>query len=167
MRRLLMLGILGFEVASCGGRALPFPIGSETQSVLDDWQQAGLVCGAPSAGEPGPAIDWSCGGRIDDIDLSLRLIADRQGPQSIVVGASGTTDRAHVTRAFTNLVQVTSLLAAARAPIAAWLDSNGASDGSMPISSPALVKRVAVATDAQGHVDLYVIPAGSSIPVGQ
>jgi hypothetical protein len=66
-------------------------------------------------------------------------------------------------RAFVDLLEVTSALVGVRSEIAAWLVANGAADGTMPISPSSRVGRVAVDTDDEGDVILFIVPIDSSM----
>jgi len=165
MRRISRIGVLAVVLAGCVGQSsatLPFPISNEVQSVLSDWRTAGFSCDQPTVGEPGPAVDWSCRGLLDGVDLAVRLTAERHGPQSIVAAPNAITDRTLVARALADLASATSLLGDTRSQIAVWVMATDGADGTMPIPSPAAVGRVAIDTE-QGVPTLYIIPAGSSI----
>jgi hypothetical protein len=165
MRRISEIGVLALVLSGCVGQSsptLPFPISTDVQSVLADWRTAGFSCDQPTVGEPGPAVDWSCRGRLDGVDLAVRLTADRHGPQSIVAAPNAITDRTRVARALADLAAATSLLGDTRPQIAAWVLANTGAGGAMHIPSPAAVGRVAIDTE-QGVPTLYIVPAGSSI----
>jgi hypothetical protein len=165
MRLISEVGVLALVLAGCVGQSsptLPFAISSDSQSVLADWRTAGFSCDQPTVGEPGPAVDWSCRGRLDGVDLAVSFIADRHGPQSIVVAPKAGTDRTLAAPALADLASATSFLGDARRQIAAWLRANAGADGTMPLPSPVTVGRVAVDTE-QGLPTLYIVPVGSSI----
>jgi hypothetical protein len=101
VRRAIRLLILGTVLAACAGGArssVPFDISAEVEETLAGWQQAGITCEGPEVGMPGPAAEWPCRGRLDDVDVKVRLIADTYGLQSIHAGVASTIDLAAAAR---------------------------------------------------------------------
>jgi hypothetical protein len=164
----VILLLVGALLGGCSGAetvSVPFEISAEVDETLAGWNRAGITCDGPELGMPGPVVSWSCRGRFDGVDVGVRLTADRHGLQSIHAGVASTMDRAATARGFVDLIDATSALAQIRSEIAEWLLANDAADGTMPISPSTAVGRVAVDTDPDGDVVLYVIPVGSSIKI--
>jgi hypothetical protein len=102
MRTAMAFLLFASVAAACSGSLTamaPVPIVPDVQDILDGWHTADVTCGPPEEGMPGPALQWSCRGRFDGVDLTIEMIADRFGLQSIVVDApagSAQIGRAHV-----------------------------------------------------------------------
>jgi hypothetical protein len=153
-------------LVGCSGRpsqAIPFELKPDVEQTLVDWREAGITCAEPEVGMPGPAADWLCEATPGDVPVTIRLIVDGFGVQSIHIGVPSTIDRTLAARAFIDVVERTSAIGAARAEIADWLRATEAADGSMPIPSPANVGRVHVDSTDPRQITLYVIPINSSI----
>lgn len=141
--------------------ALPFVPSDAVRGVLTDWQAAGLSCGEPQVGMPGPAIDWVCRGPLAGVEVNGRLIADRFGVQSIHLGVPAATPGATAAAAFAALVRATSLVDAAEPEIRSWLIATAAAEGTMPTSDA--IPRVHISPDVDGSPVLYLVPHGSSM----
>jgi hypothetical protein len=156
--------VLSLLMTACGdGAAIPFELTGDTRSVIADWRAAGLVCGNPQVGMPGPAVDWVCERTFDGVPVTARLIADSVGVQSIHVGVPATTPGSDAARAFAGLLRVTSLVSAEQHGLENWLLSSNAEDGVMPLGIEIAVARASVARDSEGDPILYITPIGSSI----
>lgn len=166
MRIVSVLVLLTGGLASCAGRpstSIPFNLTPSVEQTLADWRAAGMTCGEPEIGMPGPAADWQCDATLEGVQVGIRLIADRFGVQSIHVGVVSATDRASAARAFASVVEATSMLDPAQAQVTEWLLANGAADGELPGSSPPLIGRAAVDSTEPGVTMLYLIPIESSM----
>jgi hypothetical protein len=156
--------VLSLVMTACGDRAsIPFELTGDSRSVIADWKAAGLVCGNPQVGMPGPAVDWVCERDIDGVPVTARLIADSVGVQSIHVGVPATTPGSDAARAFAGLLRVTSLVSADQQDLEDWLLSSNAEDGMMPLGVHTAIARASVARDSEGDPILYVTPIGSSM----
>jgi hypothetical protein len=152
---------LGVGVWASRAMSIPFWITNDVTSVLIDWQGAGLSCGEPAVGMPGPMVDWSCSTEFDGVTLGARLEADAQGVFGIHAGVPAGTSGATAARAFIRLIRATSLLSAAEADLVAWLHSSDAADGVMPVTATTGILRAVVYRDS--HPVLFVVPLGSSM----
>jgi hypothetical protein len=153
-------------VAACSDSSrqpIPFDLTEGVRTVLSDWRTAGLTCGEPEVGMPGPAVDWACRGDFGGVQLNARLIADRLGVQSIHAGAPPETPRADGAAAFAGLVRATSLFDSASAEIEAWLLALGGADGIMPMTRATQLGRASIVSLEDGHPVLYLVPLGSSM----
>ena len=134
---------------------------------MTDWRTAGLSCGEPMVGMPGPAVDWWCRGQVDGVDVNARLIADRFGVQSIHVGVPAGASGAAAAAALVAIVEATSLIDQASPEITAWLLETDAADGTMPTTDATPLGRASIAADDDGHPVLYIVPIGSSMLIEQ
>lgn len=165
MRRLsLLIALLALGVAAWVGwdPRIPFGLKPEVRSVLADWRRAGLVCGNPSVGMPGPMVDWGCTGEFEGVTLHAGLEADAQGVFGVHAGVPAGTSGGNTARTFVRLLRATSLVRAAEAEIEAWLMSRNAADGVMPVTSTTGILRAVVYRES-GHPVLFVVPLGSSM----
>jgi hypothetical protein len=163
-RRALLMVVLSLLTATCGERvSIPFDLQGDVRLVLADWKAAGLSCGDPQVGMPGPAADWVCGRDFDGVAVTARLIADSVGVQSIHVGVPGGTPGPDAARAFVELLRATSLVSPDQQELEDWLVASNAADGEMPLRAESAVARAAVARDSEGDPILYVVPLGSSM----
>jgi hypothetical protein len=164
MRRpAVVVALLAICVGVWGGRgpSIPFGLTREVRSVLVDWHEAGLSCDEPAVGMPGPMVDWYCSGEFEGVTLHARLEADSQGVFGIDAGVPPGTSGATTAHAFIRLIRATSLLNAAEAELVAWLQSNDAADGVMPVTATTGILRAVVYRDS--HPALFVVPIGSSM----
>jgi hypothetical protein len=162
--------VLAFALAACAGwekPAIPFELTDGVETVVTDWRTAGLSCGEPMVGMPGPAVDWWCRGQVGGVEVNARLIADRFGVQSIHVGVPPGTPGADAAAALVAIVEVTSLIDLASPEITAWLLENDAADGTMPRTGATPLGRASIASDDDGHPVLYIVPLGSSMLMEQ
>jgi hypothetical protein len=162
--------VLGFAVAACAGRggpAIPFELTPGVETVVRDWRTAGLSCGEPTVGMPGPAVDWWCRGQVEGVEVNARLIADQFGVQSMHVGVPAGTPGAEAAAALVAIVEATSLIDLASPEITAWLRENDAADGTMPTTDATPLGRASIASDDDGHPVLYIVPLGSSMLIEQ
>lgn len=162
--------VFGLVVAGCsswGKPAIPFELTQGVESVVADWQRAGLSCSHPEVGMPGPAVDWWCRGQVAGVEVNARLIADTFGVQSIHAGVPARTPTIEAARAFAGLVAATSFLELPRPEIEAWLLANGAEVGTMPMTAATPLGRTSIARDDDGSPVLYITPLGSSILIEQ
>ena len=165
MRRLtLLIALLALGVAAWAGwdPRIPFGLKPEVRSVLADWRRAGLVCGNPSVGMPGPMVDWGCTGEFEGVTLHAGLYADAHGVFEIYAGVPAEKSGASTAGAFVSLLRATSLLRAAEAEMEAWLMSSKAADGVMPVTSATGIMRAHIYRGS-GHPERFVVPLGSSI----
>lgn len=155
---------LFFVVMACADRAsIPFELKADVRSVLADWRNAGLSCGDPQVGMPGPAVDWFCHRDFDGVPVQARLTADAVGVQSIIVGAPAATAGSVAAQAFVGLLGETSLVSPDRQAIEDWLLANEAADGVLQLEARSNIARVSVSSDSEGDPTLYVIPLASSM----
>jgi hypothetical protein len=152
---------LGFGVVASRATWIPFWITNDVTSVLSDWQRAGLSCGEPSVGMPGPMVDLGCSSEFEGVTLHAGLEADRQGVFGISVAVPAGTSGATAARTFSRLIRATSLLSAAEDDLVAWLQSSDAADGVMPITATTAIRRAVVYRDPEPV--LFVVPLGSSM----
>jgi hypothetical protein len=165
MRRLtvvMALLALGFGVLASRTTWIPFWITNDVTSVLMDWQRAGLSCGEPSVGMPGPMADWGCAGEFEGVTLHAGLYADAQGVFEIYAGVPAGTSGAETAGAFVSLLRATSLVRAAEPEMAAWLTSSNAAEGVMPVTSTTGILSAHVYRGSE-HPELFVVPVGSSM----
>lgn len=165
MRRpAVVVALLALGVGVFASRAtwVPFWITNDVTSVLIDWQRAGLSCGQPSVGMPGPMVDWGCTGEFEAVTLHAGLYADAQGVFEIYAGVPAGTSGANAAGAFVRLLRATSLVRTAEAEMGAWLMSTNAADGAMPVTSTTGIVRAHVVRES-GHPELFVVPLGSSM----
>ncbi len=156
--------VLSLLMTACGdGASIPFELTGDTRSVIAEWRAAGLVCGNPQVGMPGPAVDWVCERDFDGVPLTARVIADSVGVQSIHVGVPATTPGSDAARAFAGLLAVTSLVSADQQDLENWLLSNNAEDGVMQLGVGTAIARASVARDSEGDPILHVVAIGSSM----
>jgi hypothetical protein len=164
MRRpAVVVALLALGLGAWGGRgpSIPFGLTREVRSVIVDWHEAGLSCGEPAVGMPGPMVDWYCSNEFEGVTLHARLEADAQGVFGIHAGVPAGTSGPKTARAFIDLIRATSLLSAAEADLAAWLESSDAADGVMPVTASTGILRAVVYRDPQPG--LFVVPIGSSM----
>lgn len=159
-----LVSVVGLVAACVGGPSdpIPFEITRDAEDTLASWRTAGIRCGEPQVGMPGPAVDWQCDKRSGDVTVAIQLTADRHGVQSIIIGVANPTSRMTAARAIGEVVEVTSTLGPARSQIANWLRATEMADGVMP-EPPAQVRRVSVDSRDPNQIALNVIPIGSSI----
>lgn len=155
--------VLTLLVIACDRASIPFELREDVRSVMADWKAAGLVCGNPQVGMPGPAVDWVCERDFDGLVVTARLIADSVGVQSIHVGVPAATPGHEAAMAFVELLRATSLVGPDQQNIEKWLLATNAADGVMPLSTETAIARAAVARDSEGDPILYVVPSGSSM----
>jgi hypothetical protein len=164
MRRpAVVVALLALGVGAWASRALsiPFWLTNDVTSVLADWHEAGLSCGEPTVGMPGPMVDWYCTQEYEGVTLHARLEADAQGVFGIHAGVPAGTNEAKTAGAFIGLIRATSLLSAAEAEIEGWLNSSHAADGVMPVTATTGIVRAVVYRDS--HPVLFIVPLGSSM----
>lgn len=161
--RSLAAVVLALLVMACDSASIPFELRDDVRSVVADWKTAGLVCGDPQVGMPGPAVDWVCERDLDGVVLTARLIADSVGVQSIHVGVPAATARDAAAKAFAWLIRATSLVGPDQEPIGTWLLATDAADGVLQLGAEAPIARASVARDSEGDPILYVVPSGSSM----
>ena len=161
--------VLGLALAACDSvqPSIPFDLTQDVLMVRADWQTAGLSCGDPQVGMPGPAVDWYCAGEMSDIRVSARLTADRFGVQSIQAGVPGGTPSGVMAAALVGFVNATSLFDPASAEIEAWLIGSDAADGVMPISATTRLRSASMSSDEEGNRMLSLVPLGSSMRIQQ
>jgi hypothetical protein len=165
MRRLtVLIALLALAVAAWAGwdPRIPFGLKPEVRSVLADWRRAGLACGEPSVGMPGPMVDWGCTGEFEGVTLHAGLEADALGVFEIYAGVPAEKSGANTARAFARLLRATSLVRGAAAEMETWLMSSNAADGVMPVTSTTGILRAHVYRGS-GHPELFVVPLGSSM----
>lgn len=156
--------VLSLLVTACGDRvSIPFQLTGDARSVIADWKAAGLLCGDPQVGMPGPAVDWVCERDFDGVAVTARLIADSVGVQSIHIGVPAATPGPDMARAFVGLLRATSLVSPDQQDLEDWLLSSNAADGAMPLRAETAIARASVARDSEGDPILYVVPLGSSM----
>jgi hypothetical protein len=143
--------------------AIPFWLTNDVTAVLIDWQRAGLSCGEPEVGMPGPMVDWFCTKEYEGVTLHARLEADAQGVFGIHAGVPAGTSGARTSAAFIGLIRATSLLNAAEADLVTWLESSDGADGVMPVTASTDILRAVVYRDSDGDPVLFVVPIGSSM----
>jgi hypothetical protein len=166
MRRpALVVALLALGVGAWVSQALAIPFGltSTVGSVLADWHKAGLSCGEPTVGMPGPMVDWFCNVEYEGVTLHARLEADAQGVFGIHAGVPAGTGGAKTSGAYIGLIRATSLLSAAEAEMEGWLKSTNAADSVMPVTATTGILRAVVFRDSEGDPVLFVVPLGSSM----
>lgn len=170
MRRLAVsMVLLALAVGAWVGRgpSIPFWIKADVTWVLGEWGRAGLSCGEPSVGMPGPMAGWGCTGEFDGVRLHAGLEADAQGVFSIRAVVPAGTSGVSTAGAFVGLLRATSLLNAAEADMEAWLMSSNAADGVMPATSTTGILRAHVYHDDEGDPVVFIVPLGSSMELPQ
>ena len=165
MRRpalVLALLVIGCGLLASRATWIPFWITNDVTSVLMDWQRAGLSCGAPSVGMPGPMVDWGCAGEYEGVTLHAGLYADAQGVFEIYAGVPAEASATNTAGAFVWLLRATSLVRAAAIETEAWLMSSNAAEAVMPVTSTTGILRASLYR-GNGHPELFVVPLGSSM----
>lgn len=159
----VLLLVLGVGAWAMRAASIPFWLTNDVTRVLADWQAAGMACGQPAVGMPGPMVDWGCSSEFEGVTLHAGLEADAQGVFGIHGSVPGGTDGATAAGAFVRLIRATSLLRAAEAGVVAWLQSSDAADGMMPVTATTGILRAVVYHDSEGGPQLFVVPIGSSM----
>ena len=163
-REALSAIVLTLLAAACADRAsIPFELREDVRSVIAEWKTAGLVCGDPQVGMPGPAVDWVCERETDGVRLTARLIADSAGVQSIHLGVPAGTPGHQAAMAFVGVLRATSLFSPDQRSIQDWLLETNAADGEMPLTAETIIARAGVTRDSEGDPILYVVPVTSSM----
>lgn len=160
---------LGFGVLVIRALTIPFWVTNDVTSVLLDWQAAGLSCGEPAVGMPGPMAGWGCATEFEGVRLGAGLEVDAQGVFGIHADVPAGTSGATTARAFSHLIRATSMLSAAAPEMEDWLVSSDAADGVMPVTPTTGILRAHIYRDpdGDGHPELFVVPLGSSMELGR
>jgi hypothetical protein len=147
-------------VGGCAPResgTLPIPVTADAQAVLDGWQSAGITCDTPTAGMPGPALQWSCAKTYGRVELSILLTSDSRGLESIVADASDGTDRAEAGEAWARLVEATQGMNEFAVEAAHQLRARGAEVGWYEIRWSGTTGHISIVEDP-GCLCLFIVP---------
>jgi hypothetical protein len=113
-RHAFVRAILAIAVAVTAGAcaspesaSLPIAVTSDVQTVLDGWHAAGIACDAPTAGMPGPTLQWHCAKTYAGVELTILLTSDSRGLESIVADAPDETDPSEAGEAWSRLLEET------------------------------------------------------------
>src|SRR5215217_9157749 len=109
MRAILAIAV-AVIVGACASpesASLPIAVTSDVQTVLDGWHAAEITCDAPTAGMPGPTLQWHCAKTYARVELTILLTSDSRGLESIVGDAPDETDRREAGDGWARLVEET------------------------------------------------------------
>lgn len=152
--------VIAAVVGGCASResgTLPIPVTTDTQTVLDGWQSAGIECDMPTAGMPGPTLQWHCAKTYGRVELSILLTSDRRGIESIVADAPDETDHGEAGEAWARLVEATQGMNEFAVEAAHQLRARGAEVGWYEIPWAGTTGHISIVDDP-GCFCLYMVP---------
>jgi hypothetical protein len=161
MRTGVALLLSTLVAAACTGSpaaALSVPVGPYVQDILDGWRAADVSCNPPEVGMPGPALQWFCRGRFSGVDLTLGMIADRIGLQSIVVGAPAQSDRSTAAEGWARFLESTNALGSFRDQAVSWLRATRGTEDWHATGSPGSIVGHLAIVESPSSIELYIVP---------